>query len=123
MLLIYNGNRTEWSPIRSVIIRVNNEIRRLHSGSLICLIMSMISDQIGRHEVLLPINHNYNKICYILDFFLIKTQEIPRVFFLLTVKKGHLSTRVRWRVLSHYTVLLVRKSEQLIANQILRILL
>ena len=81
MLLIYNGNRTEWSPIRSVIIRVNNKIRRLHSGSLICLIMSMISDQIGRHEVLLPINHNYNKICYILDFFLIKTQEIPGVFF------------------------------------------
>ena len=123
MLLIYNGNRTEWSPIRSVIIRVNNEIRRLHSGSLICLIMSMISDQIGRHEVLLPINHNYNKICYILDYFLIKTQEIPRVVFLLAVKKGHLSTCVRWRVLSHYTVLLVRKSEQLIANQILRILL
>ena len=123
MLLIYNGNRTEWSPIRSVIIRVNNKIRRLHSGSLICLIMSMISDQIGRHEVLLPINHNYNKICYILDFFLIKTQEIPRDIFLLAVKKGHLSTRVRWRVLFHYTVLLVRKSEQLIANQILRILL
>ena len=123
MLLIYNGNRTEWSPIRSVIIRVINKIRRLHSGSLICLIMSMISDQIGRHEVLLPINHNYDKICYILDFFLIKTQEIHRVFFLLAVKKGHLSTRVRWRVLSHYTVLLVLKSEQLIANQILRILL
>ena len=123
MLLIYNGNRTEWSPIRSVIIRVINKIGRPRSGSPICLITSMITDRIGRHEVLLPINHNYNKICYILDFFLIKTQEIPRVFFLLTVKKGHLSTRVRWRVLSHYTVLLVLKSEQLIANQILRILL
>ena len=82
MLLIYNGNRTEWSPIRSVIIRVINKIARPHSGSLICLITSMISDRIGRHEVLLPIiNHNYNKIGYILDFFLIKTQEIPRVFF------------------------------------------
>ena len=87
MLLIYNGNRAEWSPIRSVIIRVNNEIRRLHSGSLICLIMSMISDQIGRHEVLLPINHNYNKICYILDFFLIKTQEILRVFIASSEKR------------------------------------
>ena len=41
------GNRTEWSPIRSVIIRV--------------IITSMITDRIGRHEVLLPINHkNYN---------------------------------------------------------------
>ena len=39
-----------WSPIRSVIIRVINEIT------------SMITDRIGRHEVLLPINHIYNKI-------------------------------------------------------------
>ena len=59
---IYNGKRTEWSPIRSVIIRVINEIGRPHSGSPICLIMSMITDRIGRHEVLLPINHIYNKI-------------------------------------------------------------
>ena len=26
--LVYNGNRTEWSPIRSVIILVINKIRR-----------------------------------------------------------------------------------------------
>ena len=88
MLFTYNGNRTEWSPIRSVIIRVINKIARPHSGSPICLITSVISDRIGRHEVLLPINHNYNKICYILDFFLIKTQEIPIFFFLLAVKKA-----------------------------------
>ena len=25
----------------------------------ICLVMSMITDQIGRHKVLLPINHNH----------------------------------------------------------------
>ena len=118
MLLIYNGNRTEWSPIRSVIIRVNNKIGRLHSWSPICLITSMTSDRIGRHQVLLPINHNYNKICCILDFCLIKTQEILRVFFGLAVKKGHLSMRVRLRVLSHCTVLLVLKSVQLITNQI-----
>ena len=31
-------------------------------GRLICLITSMITDRIGRHEVLLPINHIYNKI-------------------------------------------------------------
>ena len=60
---ISNGNRTEWSPVRSVIIRVINKIGLPHSGSPICLIMSMITDQIGRHEVLLPINHNLNKIC------------------------------------------------------------
>ena len=62
MLPVYNGNRTEWSPIRSVIIRVINEIRRPRSGSLICLITSMITDRIGGHEVLLPFHHIYNKI-------------------------------------------------------------
>ena len=67
---IRNGNRTEWSPIRSVIIRVINKIGRPHSGSPICLIMSMITDRIGRHEVLLPINHNFNKICVIIGYFL-----------------------------------------------------
>ena len=81
MLLIYNGNRTEWSPIRSVIIRLIDKIARPHSGSPICLITSMISDRIGRHGVQLPINHNYNKIYYILGFFLTETQEITRVFF------------------------------------------
>ena len=63
MIMISNGNRTEWSPIRSVIIRVINKIGRPRSGSPICLITSMITDRIGRHEVLLPINHNFNKIC------------------------------------------------------------
>ena len=62
LYIINNGNRTEWSPIWSVIIRVINEIGRPHSGSPICLITSMITDRIGRHEVLLPINHIYNKI-------------------------------------------------------------
>ena len=50
-------NRTEWSPIRSVIIRVINKIGQPRSGSPICLITSMFTDRIGRHEVLLPINH------------------------------------------------------------------
>ena len=63
VLVISNGNRTEWSPIGSVIIRVINKIGRPRNGSPICLIMSMIIERIGRHEVLLPINHNFNKIC------------------------------------------------------------
>ena len=60
---ISNRNRTEWSPIQSVIIRVINKVRWPQSGSLICLITSMITDQIGWHEVPLPVNHNFNKIC------------------------------------------------------------
>ena len=47
-----NGNRTEWSPFWSVIIRVINKIGRPRSGSPICLITSMITDRIRRHEVL-----------------------------------------------------------------------
>ena len=67
---ISNGNRTEWSPIRSVIIRVINKIGRPRSGCPICLIKSMITDRIGQHEVLLPINHNFNKIGNIIGYFL-----------------------------------------------------
>ena len=52
---ISNGNRTEWSPIRSVIIQVINKIGQPRSGSPICLITSMITDRIGGHEVLLPL--------------------------------------------------------------------
>ena len=58
-----DSNKSEWSSIRSVIIRVINKIRRPRSGSPIRLIMSMITDRIGRHKVLLPINHNFNEIC------------------------------------------------------------
>ena len=56
---INNGNMNEWSPIQSVIIRVINKIGRPLSGGPVCLITSMITHQIGRHEVLLPINHNH----------------------------------------------------------------
>ena len=68
--MVRNGNRTEWSPIRSVIIRVINKIGRRRSGSPICLITSMITDRIERHEVPFPINHNFNKICDIIGYFL-----------------------------------------------------
>ena len=58
--LISNGNRTEWSPIRSVTIRVITKSDDRAAGSDL-FITSMITDGIGRHSVLLPINHkNYN---------------------------------------------------------------
>ena len=78
---ISNGNRTEWSPIRSVIIRVINKIGRPRSGSPICLITSMITVQIGRHEVLLPINHNFNKICNIIGYFFKSKHEKFDILF------------------------------------------
>ena len=54
-MIISNDNRTEWSPIRSVIIRVSNKIGRPCSRSPICLITSTITDRNGRQEVLSPI--------------------------------------------------------------------
>ena len=57
-LKLSNVNRTEWSPIRSVIIRVINKIGRPRSGSSICLITSIFTDRIGRHEVLLLVIYN-----------------------------------------------------------------
>ena len=45
----------------------------------------MITDRIGRHEVLLPGAHQIDGLLIRL-IFLIKTQETPR-FFLLAVKK------------------------------------
>ena len=89
---ISNGNRTEWSPIRSVIIRVINKI-----GSPICLITSMITDRIGRHEVLLPINHNINKICDIIGYFLNQNTRNSKFCFASSEKNSHLSACVMAR--------------------------
>ena len=98
---ISNGNRTEWSPIRSVIIRVINKIGWPRSGSLICLITSMIMDRIGRHEVLLPINHNFNKICDMIGYFFNKNTRNSKFCFASSEKKAIL-VRAWWRVLSNY---------------------
>ena len=96
-----NGNRTEWSPIRSVIIRVMNKIGRPRSGSPICLITSMITDQIGLHSVLLPISRNFNKICNIIGYFLNQNTRNSKFCFASSEKKA-IEARARLRVLSNY---------------------
>ena len=85
---VCNGNRTELSPIQSVIIRLINKIGQPCSGSPICLIKSMITDRIGRHEVLLPINHNFNKICDIIGNFLNQNTRNPKFCFASSEKKA-----------------------------------
>ena len=42
----------------------------------------------GWHEVLLPINHNYNKICDILGFFQLKHKKFQEFFFRWQWKKA-----------------------------------
>ena len=60
--LVRNKSRTEWCPIRSLIIRVRNKIIRPQKGESDLLITTMITDRIGRHDVRSPINQNYEKI-------------------------------------------------------------
>ena len=50
----------------------------------------MITDWIGQYEVLLPINHNYNKFCDILGFLKLKTQEMLEFFFFASGEKSYL---------------------------------
>ena len=107
---ICNGNRTEWSPIRSLIIRVINKIGRPRSGSPICLITSMITDRIGRHDVLLPINHNFNKICDIISIILNQNTRNSKFCF-ASSEKSHLSARVMAR-----TVQLLRHDATVLLN-------
>ena len=55
----------------------------------------MITDRIGRHDVLLPIHHNFNKICDILgSFFFNQNTRNSEIFLLPVEKKSHLSARV-----------------------------
>ena len=72
----------------------------------ICLITSMITDRIGRHEVLLPINHNFNQICDVSGSFLDQNTRNSKIFLLAVKNKGHLSARV----MAH-TVQLLRHDE------------
>ena len=54
---ICNGNRTKWSSIRSVIIgQLINKIVEVQ------FVHHKYDYRIGRHEVLLPIKQNYDKI-------------------------------------------------------------
>ena len=64
-----------------------NKIGRPRSGSPICLITSTITDRIGRHEVLLPINHNFNKICNIIGYFLNQNTRNSKFCFASSEKK------------------------------------
>ena len=47
----------------------------------------MITDRIGRHEVLLPINHNFNKICDILGSFFNQNTRNSEILFANSEKK------------------------------------
>ena len=88
--MINNGNR---SPIQFVNRTSDWQLTKSEdcSRSSTCLFMSIITYWIGWHEILLPMNHKYNKMCNILGISKIITQDIWE--FLLAVKnetiQGH----------------------------------
>ena len=59
----------------------------------------MITDPIGRHKVLLPINHNFKKICDIIGYFLNQNTRNLKFCFASSEKKSHLSTHVMMRTI------------------------
>ena len=48
----------------------------------------MITDRIGRHEVLLPINHNFNQICDVSGSLLDQNTRNSKIFLLAVKKKS-----------------------------------
>ena len=52
------------------------------------VVTSIITDRVGRQEVLLLINHNFNQICDIWSLLKVKTQNIRE--FLQAEKKKYL---------------------------------
>ena len=62
----------------------------------------MITDRIGRHDVLLPINHNFNKICNIVSYFLNQNTRNSTFCFASSEKKKPFKRARDWRVLSNY---------------------
>ena len=89
----------------------------------------MITSRIGRHEVLLPINHNFTKICDIIGYFLNQNTRNSKFCFANgEKKKSHLRAGVMARtvqLLRHDAYCPIKlsnsvrlKSGQLIPNQI-----
>ena len=81
----------------SVCNHTSDKQNRTAAGSPICLITSMITDRIGRHEVLLPINRNSNKICDTIGYFLNQNTRSSKFCFARSEKKSHLSAHVMAR--------------------------
>ena len=91
---IYNGYRTERSPIRSAILRViKKKNRTTAEGETDLLITSVITDRIGRNEVLLPIHQHCVK-------FEKETRHRPYVF---TKKQQQWTRRNVWQKRAHMT--------------------
>ena len=91
---INNGNRTKWSPIRTVIIRVIIKIVDLS-------ITSTITDRIGRNQFLLQINNRYNfrKKIHLGQTSLVKTMSKVRNSSILEIPQFTFFFQDKWLLL------------------------
>ena len=81
---ISEGFAYMWQSNWVAIIAMKTETRQIH-----------FLNRIGRHEVLLPINHNFNKICNIIGYVLNQNTRNSKFCFASSEKKkSHLSARV-----------------------------
>ena len=85
----------------------------------------MITDRIGQHEVLIPINHNYNNICEILGFFInLQHKKFQEVFLLVGGKQPFKRMSVMMRtVLLHCPISAEIRTYTVDSQSDLRILL
>ena len=99
--IIYNGNRTEWSPIRSVILRVINKIGRPWSGSPIrklrVWLQTELDDTTSCYQLIKTITEFGKETRHRIYFFIKK----KKTFSLLGEMRDN-SART-WRDLSTYT--------------------
>ena len=92
--IIYNGNRTEWSPIWSVIIRAINKIGQPRSGSPICqsqvCLQTELDDTNSCYQLIVTITisekKNLGQTSPVGTVSKAKNLEISQVFFLFFLK-------------------------------------
>ena len=99
--IIYNGKRTEWSPIRPVILRVINKIRRPWSGSPIrklrVWLQTELDDTTSCYQLIKTITEFGKETRHRIYFFIKK----KKTFSLLGEMRDN-NART-WRDLSAYT--------------------
>ena len=125
--LFTNGYRADWSPIRSEIIRlVTNKIERPRGGSPICFITSMITDRLDDTKLGYQLIIKITIFVISSAFFKMNRKKFRELFadnerqkpFKCAPGMARTVQLLTHGVLSYYTLLLVLKSGQLIANQI-----
>ena len=74
--MIYKGNRTEWSPVRSVIIQVINKIR-----FLVMIIQTELDDTKSCYQLIITvtISEKINVLCFVKEHLNTKCPKLGKI--------------------------------------------